>query len=284
MAISIAMLIQGFLTPVSATPVTKTMTIEFEETLQQSRSKTVTIPNLKSIELVNTNTGIVSHLMSGENVTINISGGSVTGTQPNPTKYSKTGTYTSASSYNSFLSTYPYSDGQYLGSIPKVNSYSQTYVSSGLPADSKTVTASGTFTVNTYNVWNGSSFDYDTTSSGSTYSYNSGGYSGILSLTGMSDGHDTYTGSTPTNPIVGGRYLTQITQYTATYSGNVSKPDTRVYSTMYYADYSGIVYAPGVDNLYSYTVTLSYIDNSDPTITTTLPSENSYFSKLNSAQ
>ncbi|MCT4564968.1 MAG: hypothetical protein N4A68_11750, partial [Maledivibacter sp.] len=52
-----------------ADPVTKTMTINFTEDMNQSKSKTITIPNLKSIVDVSVNTGNVSHSVDGENIT-----------------------------------------------------------------------------------------------------------------------------------------------------------------------------------------------------------------------
>jgi hypothetical protein len=57
---------------------TKTMTVTFPESTVRSKSQTVTILNLKSVESVSVNTGNVTYSVNGNNITINVSNGTYT--------------------------------------------------------------------------------------------------------------------------------------------------------------------------------------------------------------
>ncbi|WP_312907883.1 S-layer homology domain-containing protein [Tissierella praeacuta] len=183
----------------------KTMTVDFEESTTRDRSKTVIIPNLKSIVSVETNTGKANHSINANNVTINVSGGAARKVQIG-------GNYT--------------------------------------PASSKTETTTRTGTARRR-----MDTGTDTGFAPSSISFNSGGYSGILSQTSFD-----WTG--PLGWSSDGEYWTR--SWKAYYSGIVTKPavDTRTY-----------------DNYYSYTATIKYIDNADPKLELSLPVENSYFGK-----
>ena len=82
----------------------KSSSVTFGESMQQSQSKTVTIPNLKSVSNVKANTGTVTHSVSGNNVTFNVTGGNPTRSVWNATKHSKTATYTLSGSASAFSS------------------------------------------------------------------------------------------------------------------------------------------------------------------------------------
>jgi len=80
----------------------KTHTVTFEETMEQNRSKVVNIPNLKSVSNVKANTGTATATVDGENVTVNVSGGSPSRSVWNPTKHSKTATYSKTGNASAF--------------------------------------------------------------------------------------------------------------------------------------------------------------------------------------
>ncbi|MDO0824086.1 Ig-like domain-containing protein [Desulfosporosinus nitroreducens] len=317
LAISFAMLIQTFPTPAIAAPIIKTVTVTFPSSTQQTVSQVVTIPHLKSVQSIVSSTGNATYLISGENVTVNVNGGTATGTQWNPTKLSKTVTKSLTSMSNNLASTYAYNDGTYLGTLYG-QGVTSAYVQTGgsyTPADSYTASNSQSNTTNSFS---------------STMTYNSGGYSGILYKNGtstsssswvsngsgvLSTSRDSDVDSFPSSVYYPGgtigvnmyssgyfykdgssgwngtnyyqnykgtfSIVTLTTTYTQNYIGTVSRPesDTRTYGTQYNQDYLGTVYAGGYDNLYKYTVTIEYVDNSDPLLSESLPSENSYFGK-----
>ena len=285
--VCLGMIFQGFAVPVNADPITKIMEIDFPSSLSRTASKTVNIPNLKSVVNITTSTGTVSHTILGENVTVNVSGGSATGSQPNPTKYSRTESTTQTSMSNNLPSTVSYNSGGYSGTLYGQGVTTATVQTGGsyTPADSKTATDSVT-------IWQDTVLRYSEPSgwtimnvynSGypNSLSYNAGGYSGTLNYT-----HKTpYSGPNdlPATGTPGQIHYLARWYGTAYYSGSVTRPasDTRTYGTQYSQNYSGTVYAPGYDDLYSYTVILEYIDNKGPLLTTTVPEENRYFSKLN---
>ncbi len=268
-------------TPVSANPNIKTMTVTVGEggVDQSSLSKVINIPNLQSIESITTNTGSVSHTKNGENVTINASGGSSSRSENNPYKYSKYVNDYSTSSSDSFSNTKNYNSGGYSGTLTKSGG---SFVSSGSPADSKVATHTRSTWVREYKKWNGTDWisdGYDTNFT-STYNYSSGGYTGILSYTNTTYG-PVHFYDPPSNPVIGTRYLYRNeSNSSVSYSGTVSKPDTRIYRQ----DYSGTVYQAGTDYYYKYIVTIEYIDNQEPVINATVSdglvaNGNSYFGK-----
>lgn len=158
----------------ASTPILKHKTITTTTSTSQTQSTIVNIPKLLNVESVTTNTGSVNFSTSGENITINASGGTSTGTQWNDKKYSITGTHTLTSMSNNLPLTYAYNDGTYTGTIVGQGVTTSTVVTGGsyTPADTKTVTGS-----------------YTTSPGGSipsTYYYSSGGYVGTLYQNGAS--------------------------------------------------------------------------------------------------
>lgn len=105
-------LFQGF-TPVSASPTVKTMEVIIGEGNidQDNLSKAINIPNLRNIVSTTTNTGSISHSISGERVTINASGGIPSRTVDNSQKESTTVSQTQTSTNDSFPSTIYYNSG-----------------------------------------------------------------------------------------------------------------------------------------------------------------------------
>lgn len=282
----------------ASSPAVKSMTIEFDETSEQTRTKTITIPNLKSIEDISVDTGKVEIVsINGDQVTLRVKDGNYVNHEEytDPKKYSKEVTKTEKKNSNSFAATIAYSDEEgYTGNIGKSGSVSSKVISgSYTPADSKYVT--------------GQTSSY----------YNSGGYSGTLSQYLFSGSYtpgdtqyvDRYAGNdyyaspyeVPSTKYFGPNDINYLQGYSGTlslvevsefwgdrpfmgvYSGYVSKPaiDTRVYRYQgtvtkpasdtrvweYSQDYKGTVYKPGTsyrNETYAYNVTIDYIDNSDP--------------------
>ncbi|MCT4565176.1 MAG: hypothetical protein N4A68_12805, partial [Maledivibacter sp.] len=294
---------QGFLiNPSYADPVTKTMTINFTEDMNQSKSKTITIPNLKSIVDVSVNTGNVSHSVDGENITFSVSGGSPSRQEYNPKKYSKQVTDSKTQGNSSFSSTMQYDDGEYSGTINKTGS---SLFISGTPGDNKEITMNtyvneyerkkvtrinrpGDYDVdyldNSYE-WDdprwkhvhgcgvGETTNHPLQSSRFSYTDNYG-YTGVLGDRNCSNGgHDNY--DWPDHPSVGDIFKTRCNTWEISYRGRIYKPDTRRWKQ----SYTGTVYKGGYDDYYGYTVTLKYTDNSNPTINITEPFQNEYFSK-----
>lgn len=163
----------------------------FQESASKTQTHIITIPGLKNLSSIVTNTGTATvEKIEGDKVTIKLSGGS------------------------------------YSRRVQTGGSYT--------PSDSKTVSEERSGTTKVAKVGGSSSGQ-----SPSSISYNSGGYSGTLSRISLKEG--------PLQDI--GDYL--LKDWTATYSGTVTKPssDTRTYT--YY---------------YQYDVTIEYIANSAPTI------------------
>jgi len=220
----------------------------------QAQSTTVTIPNLKSVDAISVNTGTVTKSVSGNTITINCSGGaSVRSSQSTP---SQPANDSRTSGSNSFPSSIPYNSGGYSGTL-YTNGLSFVASGSYYPGDSKTATGSQSCTVSrdyTYlsGGWTATSGVYN--NAPGSIPYNSGGYSGTLSLTSVSGNPPAKTGSGTLGDTV-----TMSTAGTASYSGTVSSPssDTRVWQQ----NYSGTVYGtPVTTYYYAYVVTLTYTD------------------------
>lgn len=226
------------------------MVITIGESTSISQSKVITIPNLVSIASMSVDTGTVSYSRSGNNVTISVNNGAVTRTD---TPSSPASDYLQSST-DSFASTKSYSSGGYSGTLTKSGT---SYVCSGSSSGSKTATDSLTSTASTTYRWSGSSWSvYSSYSPNNpTISYSDAeGYTGTLSKTGATKG--TESGNPPSNPTIGTTY-THYTDWHGSYSGTVSKPDTRVYQQ----NYSGTVYAASV-KYYKYNVTVNYTQTS----------------------
>jgi hypothetical protein len=221
----------------------------------RTQSKSVTIQNLQSIDSISVNTGSVAYTKTGNVVNITCSNGvSVRQTQDTPTK---TASSSQQSSANSFPATVFYNDGVYSGNIPKSG---LSFVVSGsyTPADSKTQTATQSCTIFQDWTWTGTSWvktggQYN--NAASSMSYNSGGYSGTLSL-------GSVTGGTPPAPVghsTGLDTTTTTASGTGNYSGTVTKPasDTRIWQQNYSGTVSG---ATTTTDYYAYVVNLTYTD------------------------
>ncbi|MDX8367202.1 fibronectin type III domain-containing protein [Cytobacillus sp. IB215665] len=146
--------------------------IIFEENLEQGRTKTITIPNLKSIEDITVDNGNVEVVsIEGDQVTILVKDGNWVNREEYSNTLEKDVTATDTNSTNSFSSTFNYSDEEgYSGSISKNGSASANVVSGSYTAgDSKVVTTYKTNSDNNF---------------ATTTSYNSDGYTGQLSKSG----------------------------------------------------------------------------------------------------
>ena len=139
-------------------------TVTFSESTSSSRSDTITITNLHSISKVSVNTGSVSHSRNGNNVTINVWGGSPRVSTESSTAYDFL--YSTNNEFANFIS---YNINGFSGTLYKSGS---SFVESGeyIPPDSKTATASLTKNENNFPL---------------KLTYNEGNYSGELSKTGI---------------------------------------------------------------------------------------------------
>ncbi|WP_194843437.1 S8 family serine peptidase [Paenibacillus sp. B01] len=129
----------------------KTVTVQFPETLDNSynRSQTISIPNLTSIDGITVSNGSVSYAVSGSNVTVTVGGGSPTRTAYNGYKFQQ---LKSLTVYRDRLGelppTWSIDENGYKGDIPKTGepyAYTGSYTSS----DTKTVNTVEWGTVNT---------------------------------------------------------------------------------------------------------------------------------------
>lgn len=218
----ISMLMASVITLTSLAPVkislanapVKTMNVNFAEVLDgTNRSRSVTIPNLQSIESVSVNTGNVSHTVSGDTINLNVSGGSYSRREWNETKFSRSASTSRTSGSNSFSNSISHTEGSYSGTLFRSGN---SRVISGTPADSRHVTVkrgpqtstsftpsfthtegaySGTLTRSGSHFRDGSTSNSRVetttrTSSNNSFSnsisYNSGGYSGTLFRSGNS--------------------------------------------------------------------------------------------------
>ncbi|BAH43912.1 hypothetical protein BBR47_53590 [Brevibacillus brevis NBRC 100599] len=243
----------------------KSTVVSIPESTSQSRSQKITIPNLRRVVSVAVNTGKVTHSVNGSEVTVNVSDGSYTRYTTSSVPNTKTVSETRTSSTDSFQSSISYNDGTYSGTLSKSGG-STPYVVSGSPPGQKTVSASR-------DSW----YDYGGSCSGaqsgalsalpSSIPYSDGeGYTGTLQRTGSSAGRCQLLNDE------GGGEKTYGASATGTYSGTVSKPDTRKYN--YSQSYSGTVYGPSSVSYtyyYAYTVTVTYEDNFGQTLTLTAP-------------
>lgn len=231
---------------------TKTMTINFEEQLNgKNRSKTITIPSLKSIINVTTNNGSVHYSVDNENITINVSDG-VPNKIYNPYKESKIVTDYLTSNINNFPDTKSYSDSAgFSGNIgksgsPQVHSHrNETYLT--LVTQYLDRTYQYDAKKNQYYI---PEYGWVPATIGEYYKekwYNeSEGLWDKYTIEVHSVGwEDDDMGSSAGYKVTVKRYLVT---YTYTYTQN----------------YEGVVYKGGYDDYYSYTVTIEYIDNTEP--------------------
>ena len=164
-------------------------TVTFNDLSEQSVTKSVTIPKLKSVSNIKVNTGNVDYVVNGDQVTFKLTNGKAKTSVYNPKKYSKQVADTAISTSDSFNNTKEYSDAEgYTGILNKDGS---SKVISGSPGDSKTVEGETNANYNKEGysgtlspyVYSGNYIPGDSkTVSGETSSYyNKNGYSGTLS-------------------------------------------------------------------------------------------------------
>lgn len=246
--------------------------------------------NISSISISNGNIVSYSFDKSTKRLSITVDNGSIN-LIPNPKKYKKTGTKTLDSLSTSFNSTTYYSDSDdYTGVINKSGAYYKNTTLS-TPASSKTISDYNTDSSNV-GINKGDANDSSSHSAmiskvkskvmanrgwntSNTISYNSDGYSGTLkaSITAEAAGMvpvDVY----PTLPK--GTWRGSVT-VTRSFSGTVTKPAVNWYSQKY----SGTVYAPGEDEVYTYYIYINYkkmpLPPNTPQIITPSQSDNLYF-------
>lgn len=222
----------------------KVEVFNFEESMSNIRSKTFILDGLISIDEVIVDNGNIEYKIDGDKVTVTVSNGN-SREEHNSKKYNKIATSYTTSSTDSFSSTKPYSNGGYTGTLNRDGS-SYVYSGSYTRSDSKTVTTkvSDTMIINFRTMSPDTDWNNKPSSS---ISYNEDGYSGTLNLV-------TYTTADKRISPKDKNYM--LADWTATYSGTVTKPssDTRRWKQ----DYKGTVYKGGTDNYYKYKINIKY--------------------------
>jgi hypothetical protein len=257
------------------------ITKTFAESTARTQTQSLTIPKLKSVKSVTVNTGTVTYSVSDQTITFQLQNGSVSRTVQTGGSYtpadSKTVTESRTSSSNNLPSSIPYNSGGYSGTLYG-QGITQTVIS-GSAGGSKTVTETRTYEASVFEAGNWDQV-YAAALAGlpSNISYNNGGYTGTLKKTSAKIISQRTKKS--------GDSTTFYATAEGTYSGTVTKPDTRVYQ--YSQNYSGIVTKPASDTrtyeyYYQYTVTVDYVDNSSPTLTLSTD-DNQTLSEGNSLQ
>lgn len=224
-------------------------TIELPENLQQSRTYTLSVDNLISVESISVNTGNVRYTINGNNINIICENGEYSRREYNSTKYSKYVTDTStltlpSSSTPSFPNTKSYNSDGYSGTLTKSGTPKnlRTYTQIGA---SKTVTDSYSFIINFVNGNAGNSIPQ-------YFYYNSGGYSGTVYLVQDADYREAIT---KIENYTAQKYTGSVS-FNLNYSGTVKQPDTQV--TDWEQEYAGTVYSGGYDYYYKYIIDISY--------------------------
>ena len=230
-----------------AAPNTKTMIVDITEgALDKSNlSKTVNIPNLKSANVKSVSSGGSATLnISGNNITVNASGGTPTRTVNNPKKLSKEVTDFTTKGTDSFNVTLPYNKDGYVANLVK---------------DGVSRVISGALTPEEVREFNGPNHDNNYIGNyymdlykdfympkediPQTRNYNRNGFKGTLTLAWAEyDYCDGWISNEDGYPsCIGDGYA-----WGAAYIGTVTKPevDTRVWRQ----DYKGTAYKEGSDN------------------------------------
>ncbi len=296
-----------------------------------SYSKSITIPNLKSATATVTSAyggnPTVNLLRNGDNLTMQVSGGSPNSTW-NPggcNYYTKTKTTTMNGTeavtlrfngWNEFIcgvgaiennlpSLIPYNEDNCSGELSKTDiTPTGDWYDGGTGNSSDQTCKYETCQMSTGRTYTGYKYYYFTysnfelvrqsTSPPSIPSYinfNEGGWSGTFRLSETSEGDEIFYGEGSDCYINGKLCQVVITSYDvyATYSGVATKQECRYdYYVYRYRDcvatYSGNIQCESCwdgwyDYYYSYTVTITYSDNTEPTISTTFPSKTIYSNK-----
>lgn len=237
-----------------------TMTFLIPESTSSTATQTVNLPNFKGLTKVTVNTGNVTHSMNGSSLTFTVSGGAPSRTQSTPYTPSKgassSQSATGGTSAPSFPSSVSYNDGVYSGTLSKSGSPSSV-LQSGSAGGSKSASTTSGASSSSGECSTAASEAYRFAPSTISYGPDAQGYSGSLSKGGYSITECRKRGS--------GEDSDYIASITITYSGTVTKPDTRVYQ--WTQAYSGTVYGTTqyyTTYYYAYTVTVEYIDNNVP--------------------
>jgi hypothetical protein len=224
--------------------VPKTTTVTFGESQQQSQSKTVSLSNLASVDSITVNTGSAGYSINGNQLTLNVLGGSPERTSTP----SKGASQTLSNTSNSFPATVSYNDGTYSGTLNKNGgSYISAQTLIGQP--------SGTFW------WYESDYGYS-----------------ALTAANPPTAHDYFGGAADPNPSDWPSEYTVIQYYWSgaiTWWNSISQ-DVRPcyiqynhYQATYSQNYSGTVYA-ATQYYYTYSVTVNYeASYSKPALTVT---------------
>lgn len=189
----------------------------FPESTSRTQTRTLTIPKLRSVKRVTVNTGSVTYSVNGETITLNLSGGSASRTV-------QTG-----------------------GSPAGSQFYSSVY----------SATVNVKFNCNSNKTWH---MTNEYTVSPTTRTVSVGEYSGTLSVgsyiedSTLSAFQDKLLEKEGQSCSVLNSTSSVSGTLNYNYSGTISKPDTRTYTSYY-----------------QYTVTVEYEDNSAPTLTLSTP-------------
>lgn len=257
-------LLPGF-TGVASAASTKQQTINFPLSNTMSQQKTIQIKDLLTVDKAEVDTGTVSFTKSGENVTIRVNNGTPVG----PKIPSKIGTTYLENTSGSFPATTSYNDGTFRGPVSKSGSVTSYYgVTGGSPASSKSASMTGNGT--TPGCGYQPSPEYGLAPSSIPYS--EGEYSGTLYKSSQG-----VTGTSVGEPCGDGTKTTYWVYWYTTYTGTISKPDTRTYGTIYHQEYSGEVFGDTIYD-YVYNVTLTFtVKNTDPKLNLAKPIDNNLF-------
>lgn len=238
------------------------MTFLVPESTSSTSTQTVILPNFKGLTSVTVNTGNVSYSMNGSSLTFTVSSGTPTRSTQSSYTPSKTASSsqstTGGASAPSFPSSVSYNDGVYSGSLSKSGGPSSV-LESGSAGGSKSASTTGGGSGTAGDCSAAAADAYNGAASSVSYGPDAQGYSGTLSKSGYSMTSCRKRGT--------GDDSDYIASISVTYSGTVTKPDTRVYR--WTQGYSGTVYGTTqyyTTYYYAYTITVEYVDNFAPVL------------------
>lgn len=311
--LTLVIIIQMSIIPTNAEPTTKKMTVTIGEGKvdQSDLSKTITIPNLKEIVNITSNTGSVTYSIEGEKLIINATEGKPSRSVYNEKKYSKVVTETRTGSSDNFPDSISFNKDGYSTILTKNGSskdtstpWSTTKLDGGLSATSIQYTNStgkNFYGISVYNDIRGES--YEGNGYVNLYLEEYKGYQDIEyvqiariynsrlnyskdydrpfmeELVGVLGGetiNKTYNGIEHKVYI---KYNPFIRKAASNGHYGIENDYTIHYRIPSYTqNYIGTGYKPGYDNYYKYKIEIEYIDNSNPTMKVSF-NENEYFGK-----